>query len=726
MTPLTEEQENSYQNATTCHICGHLLFDDKVRDHDHVTSQYRGAAHSHCNLMYRVCPFIPVVFHNLTNYDAHLFIKELSKYKGRVTIIPKTKEKYLTITKYVTVDGCEKPLQIKFIDSFQFLSTSLDTLSKNLTDSDFINLTQLFQSQHLHLLKSKGVYPYDYMDSWEKYEESELPSKHSFFNNLKMEHISDFDYCHAHSVWNAFNIHSLGEYTDLYLKCDVLLLCDVFENFRNLSLKYYKLDPAHYITSASLSWDAMLLLTSIKLDLIDDIDIYQMLEKGIRGGLVQSSLRHAKANNKYLPEFDDFKPTSYLIYLDCNNLYGYAMTKSLPYSEFRFLNKYEMEKFNILTVPENGDTGFILEVDLEYPENIHDLHSDLPFAPEKFIPPGGKSCKLIASLYDKYNYVLHFAHLKEMLKNGLILKNTHRILSFRQSNFLQKYIDLNTNLRQACTSAFERDFFKLMNNSIFGKTIENRRKQVDVKLITMWNDTDNTTNKQVGAETLIARPNLKNISVFSDDFLAAQFTPEKIVLDRPIYIGFSVLEYAKQHLYKFHYDFIQKTYKQNAKLCYTDTDSLLYLLYTQDIYQDIKNNLAEFDTSNFDLNNPYDIQQMNAKIPGLFKDELGGDVISEFAGLRAKLYSLMSVKTRINKAKGVSKCITKNLTLSQYKDSLFNLKTLKCKMNLIKSIKHVIYSRELNKTVLTSSDDKRQILANKINTLPWGHYKTVF
>lgn len=162
-----------------------------------------------------------------------------------------------------------------------------------------------------------------------------------------MEHISDIEFNHAQMIWKEFNIDSLGEYTVLYLKCDVLLLCDVFENFRNLSLKHYKLDPAYYITSPSLSWDAMLLSTGVQLDLIDDLEMYQMLEKGIRGGLVQCSLRYAKVNNKYLPEFDDFEPSSYLIYLDCNNLYGHAMTKKLPCSEFQFLNENEVKTFNI-------------------------------------------------------------------------------------------------------------------------------------------------------------------------------------------------------------------------------------------------------------------------------------------------------------------------------------------------------------------------------------------
>nr|XP_049699656.1 uncharacterized protein LOC126055254 [Helicoverpa armigera] len=651
MIPLTKKEQTQYNNASTCHICDRLLLDDKVRDHDHVTGKYRGPAHTQCNLMFRVCPFIPVIFHNLSNYDSHLFIKELAKHKGHIKIIPKTKEKYLTITKYIDHDNSNRPVQIKFIDSFQFLSSSLDALSKSLTDKDFLHLsTEMRNDNLIYLLKTKGIYPYDYMNTWKKYEETKLPPKEFFYNTLKMEHITDEEYKHAKTVWDAFKITTIGEYTDLYLKCDVLLLCDIFENFRNISLKYYKLDPAYYVTAPSLSWDAMLLYTQVELDLIDDLEMYQMLEKGIRGGLAQCSLRHAKANNKYLPEFNDLEPSSYLIYLDCNNLYGYAMTKKFPITEFRFLNQKEVNCFDVMSISDESQYGFILEVDLEYPEHVHDFHSDLPFAPEKFIPPGGKTAKLIANLYDKFNYVIHYTHLQECLKNGLVLRKIHRILTFRQEEYLKKYIDLNTSLRQASTTTFEKDFFKLLNNSIFGKTIENKRKQVDIKLATKWVDVDNITNKQHGAEKLICKPNFKSVSVFSENLVAVQLKPEKIFLDRPIYIGFSVLEYAKLHLYQYHYN-MKKKYMNNIRLCYTDTDSLLYLIYTKDIYSDIKNNLKDFDTSNFHLDNPYLIPRINEKVPGLFKDELGGDVITEFTGLRAKLYCLLSSKVQIKKQK---------------------------------------------------------------------------
>lgn len=723
MTPLTIDQELDYQNANICHICNQLLFGDKVRDHDHVTSLFRGAAHSHCNLMHRVCPFIPVVFHNLSGYDSHLFITELAKYEGPIKLIPKSKEKYLSITKVLYLNDSLKPIQIKFIDSFQFLSSSLDSLSKSLSDSDFEHLYHEFNEDmsQCKLLRKKGIYPYDYVDGWSKFDEETLPPKCCFYNSLKMEHITEDDYAHAKLIWKIFDIRTLGEYTDLYLKIDVFLLCDIFEKFRKTSLHYYSLDPVHYVTSPSLSWDAMLFYTGVELELIEDIEIYQMIEKGIRGGLAQCSHRYAKSNNKYLSNYDATKPSSYLIYLDCNNLYGYAMMKMFPISEFKFLTFDEILTFDMTNVDDESSYGFILEVNLKYPDYLHNYHADLPFAAEKMIPPGGKTKKLIANLYDKEHYVIHYIHLKECLKNGLILTKIHRILKFRQTNFLKKYIDLNTELRQKSSTAFEKDFFKLLNNAIFGKTIENKRKQVNVKLVTRWTDNDNKTNKHLEAEKLIAKPNLKNILIFNENFVAIQLNHEKIVLDRPIYIGFTVLEYAKQHLYQFHYSFIKNEYGNRAQLCYTDTDSLLYHIHTDDVFADLLKNISQFDTSNFTSDNPYNIPRVNVKVPGLFKSELGQDLITEFIGLRAKLYYVNTAEQQIKKAKGISKPVTKGLTLKDYKDTLCNKNVLRRKMNLIKSIKHVLYSQQIDKQVLDGNDDKRDILFNHINTLPWGH-----
>lgn len=223
MLQLTEEQQNDYSTSMLCHICKHVLLGDKVRDHDHMTGLYRGAAHSYCNLMFKVCTFIPIIFHNLCGYDLHLFIRELAKYDGSIHIIPKSKEKYITITKSFKSDENDYSVNVKFIDSFQFLNTSLDKLSKSLNVNDFTHTYNYCgSSKQFDLLRRKGVYPYDYMDSFSKYELQYLPFKELFFNSLTKQHISDDDYKHAQKVWNVFNITS----TQIYI-CQVMSYCYV-------------------------------------------------------------------------------------------------------------------------------------------------------------------------------------------------------------------------------------------------------------------------------------------------------------------------------------------------------------------------------------------------------------------------------------------------------------------------------------------------------------------
>ena len=727
MLPLTVQEEISFQNAKKCHICKNKIYSNDVivKDHDHFTGKYMGPAHNSCNLKVTACPYIPIVFHNLSGYDCHLFIKELANGPGRINLIPKNKEKYISFTKFVPLDY-QNVAQLKFIDSFNFLSSSLDNLVKTLDSADFVNLKSFFKDSSFDLVCKKGVYCYDYIDSWERYNETQLPDQSNFFNILTSEYISNEDYNHALTVWDTFKMSTLGDYTDFYLKCDVLLLCDVFEKFRDMSLRYYDLDPCHYISSPSLSWDAMLLYTKIELDLVSDLETYQMLEKGIRGGLVQCSLRYAKANNKYLSTFNDQEPTSYLSYLDCVNLYGYAMMRKLPKGNFRFLNDNEIANFDVTCVSSDSKEGFILEVDLHYPPEIHDAHSDLPFAAENFIPIGSKNTKLIANLYDKCQYIIHYIHLKKCLENGLKLLKIHRILRFDQEEFLKPYITLNTMLRQQAQSEFEKDFFKKQNNSIFGKTIENKRKQVDIKLVNIWKDKFNKTNRLCGAEKYVSSPNFKNLSIISEKLVAIQLQKSKLVLDRPIYIGFTILELAKSHLYNFHYNVMKRIYKNNIQLCYTDTDSLLYLIYTDDFYQDLKTHINYFDTSNFEENNIYDIPNANMKKPGYFKDEMGGEVISEFVGLRAKLYCISSQKSSIKKAKGIKKCVTNNLTLEKYKRALRRDKGLRDDMYVIRSKNHKVFTQKINKLVLSTNDDKRQIISKNYTTLPWGHYNTIF
>lgn len=283
---LSETDKQNFHSAKNCHICdAPFTTDDKrVQDHCHLTGNYRGAAHNSCNLRYQVTRTIPIVFHNL-GYDSHFLINEISSsFDGKVSVIPINNEHYISFTKTVddSTEDYEK-IKFRFIDSFRFMASSLQKLAsylpsdeKKITKREWKSLTV----DQVKLLERKGIYPYDYIDSIEKLNETQLPPKEFFYNKLTDSNISDEEYSFAQNVWKSLNIKSLKEYTEIYLKTDVLLLADVFENFRDSCLKIYKLDPAHYFTAPGFSWDAMLKYTEIRIELISNIDQFLFVEKG--------------------------------------------------------------------------------------------------------------------------------------------------------------------------------------------------------------------------------------------------------------------------------------------------------------------------------------------------------------------------------------------------------------------------------------------------------------
>lgn len=724
-TPIKFDENNAddFRTASVCYICDKPLFGDKVKDHCHLTGRYRGAAHNYCNLKSKVPNFLPVFFHNLAGYDCHLFIKALGETNGHIKIIPKTKENYISFTKFIQISD-DKFFALRFVDTFKFLGTGLDKLVDSMKKENLYHLRSYYpDTTQFNLLSRKGVFPYEYINSWERFKEQTLPSKKQFFSTLTNEEISDKDYLHAKSVWSEFDIQNLGQYTDLYLKTDVLLLTDVFEQFRTTCKRDFDLDPAFYLTAPSLSFDAMLLKTGVELELLSDLSMVRMIQSGIRGGVCMCSQRHAKANNKYMSDYNPQESDSFIVYTDCVNLYGYSMCHAMPHSDFKFLTQNEIDVLNVENVQDDNEIGYFLEVDLEYPKHLHHNHNDLPFCPEKCIPPGGKHSKLIPNLYDKYKYVMHYVHLKKCLKHGLKLRKIHRAISFRQGPFLKNYIDLCTKLRQQAQSTFEQDLYKLFINSNFGKTMENNEKRVNVYLVNQWSDNENTTNKKKTADKLIARPNFHSVSIFSENLVAIQLRPERVILDKPLYIGFSVLEISKAHMYDFHYSVFKPFYKNRLSMCYTDTDSLIYHIETHDFYEDLKEHFMNyFDTSNFSPSNIYNIPLANKKVPGLFKDELGGKIIHEFVGLRSKLYCVKTDESEIKRAKGIKRCCVRDLNVADYKNTLLTGDVVLKKNILFKSIKHDIYTRSVNKVALSRNDDKRLISSSDlISTKAWGH-----
>lgn len=332
MKPLSQEEKNAFNEATFCHICEgkfkQNFSDVRVRDHCHLSGNYRGAAHQYCNLNYQISRTIPLVMHNLSGYDSHLLIRKLGCNKtipGEIKIIPHNTENYISFIKTMNLSG-EKfmnDIKIKFIDSMRFMLASLDSLASSLPhEKKHILKSECIKSGYhsdemFYLLVRKGIFPYEHIDSYEKLEETALPPIEGFYSSLTDSQVSEVDYNHAQKVWNSFGIRTLGEYSDLYLKTDVLLLADVFENFRNMCHTTYSLDAAHYFSAPGLSFDAMLKYTNVCIELFTDPDMLLFIENGIRGGISQVNRRYVKANNIYMgEEYDSSKEPSYLMYLD--------------------------------------------------------------------------------------------------------------------------------------------------------------------------------------------------------------------------------------------------------------------------------------------------------------------------------------------------------------------------------------------------------------------------
>ncbi|KAF4529783.1 hypothetical protein B566_EDAN018051 [Ephemera danica] len=707
---LTPAEELRQSSAVCCYMCEKefTAHDISVRDHCHITGKYRGPAHNSCNILAQNPTFLPVYLHNNSRYDGHFMIQQLGEFKDiKVTALPLTSENLISFS-IKPKDGIE----IRFVDTFRFMSTSLESLANNFPSDKFVSVEKTFGTENLDLLRRKGVFCYDYINEPNRLNETELPPRTAFKSLLYEEECSQSDYEHAMKVWERLECKTLREYSIHYNILDVCILRDVFEAFRGVCLDAYHLDPCWYYTAPGLAWDAALRYTKINLDLIEDPEMLFMIEQGIRGGVAQVVKRRADANNPYLTPKTDKQ--DHIMYLDANNLYGWAMSQRLPTGGFEFVDVASSPHIdipNLETMDLDGAKGYIFEVDVTYPEGLHNPHKDLPFLPEAALPPGGKHRKLLTTLYDKKNYIFHFRALKQVVQHGLIVTKIHKVLQFNQTAWLAPYIDLNTMMRTNAKNDFEKDFFKLMNNAVYGKTMENVRNRVNLEIVT----------EKPRLRKMIRSPFFQSRVIYNENLCAVRSQRKKVVMNKPIYVGMSILDISKVLMYEFHYDKMKPIFGDSLSLLYMDTDSYIYHITGQDFYRVMQDNLSEFDTSNYPEDHPC-FSLENKKVIGKFKDECGGVPIEIFIGLRPKMYAYSYGGNECKRAKGVKTyAVTKKMELQHYETCLNSGEKLRITSRQIMSIKHNIFTVEQNKIALSSDDNKRYILANNVDTLPHGH-----
>lgn len=731
---VLDESRTNRINKVNTHI---------VRDHCHLTGQFRGYACNSCNLNAKQSKYIPVFFHNLKGYDAHLLMKymghlDLNGENSRdsrdrkIKVIATNQEKYISFTLMNTY---------RFVDSCAHIPASLEDLTISLKKSghDKFIMTKRYFGENYTLFLEKGVYPYNYCKSLEDYNRTKLINQADFYDKMTNQPCSNSDYSHYKNVYNKM-CSNFKDYTLLYNISDVLLLSDIYENHVNMCMQYYKLDPSHSYTSPGYSWSAFLSQKQHKIELLSDINMDLDFRSILRGGVSVISHRFAQANNKYMTNYNPKKESSFIIPTDCVNLYGFCMAQKLPYADYHYEENLDLDYWMdvIKNSNETDSIGYVLFVDLDYPDNLHELHNDYPLCAEnldvnkfekssyqkglieKFnIKPLNNNRKLCPNLCNKKNYGCYINNLKYYLEKGLVLKEVHKVISFKQDYIMKSYIDFNTSKRAAATNDVSKNLFKLMVNSAYGKSMESKRNRLNFNIFTT-SDNSKTLNKYFN------KPTYESSVIFNENCIGVKCKTESVKLDTPLAIGAIVLEHSKLCMYKFHYDVIKKLYGDRATLIATDTDSLKYHIKTEDFYADIKNNNLQdyFDFSGFDKTHSlYSVK--NKKVPGKFADESNGKPIISFCGLRAKLYSELSENSNKNVGKGIKRyLLKKDITHSDYKRCLFNSVTMSHKMNGFKSKLHEISSICQEKVSLCPYDDKRWICENGIHTYALGHYKT--
>lgn len=728
-----------------CKICGKELDKKMDLDHDHSIAQnqlspdadpsepfygnVRGYTHPVCNRMCKEKYIFPIFFHNAMSYDIHILVLALSKLGRRIDIIPKTSEKYSSISWKIRIDRYIN-LTIRVVDSFQFLSSSLSSLMNSLHSFPYFEkfLKDSYSNYNFDSnIFKKQLMCYEKFSSYEALYETDFPPINEFFSSLTLELPSEEDYLYALNLYKALNMKNLLDYVMFYLKIDIICLIEVFMQFRNLVYHHYKIDPSHFFGLPGFTFNCALSYTNKTLELLPDVDYVNFVEKSIRGGICQGNYQFLESNSRLLKNgVDPLKGEErQIVFLDTVSLYSYVMSYfPLPEGGYRWGTKEELNElqFNITKMANDENYGYLVMSDIKCPPSIHDRIKSFPLLPEHKVMKNSKYSKLVSTLFDKKDYVCNAKLLSLACQLGFEITKVKKAIVFRHSYWLKPYIDLNTALRaNSSLPKFYINIFKSLSNVLYGKFQQRKFNYRNFYLLTGENLKENSTIKKFHKK--VSNPRLKNVVIFNENLVGIELGRKSIEFDAPSIISSTILDCSKYHMYYLYYFQLTPLIK-DIELNYIDTDSLA-LLIRDEMMHIYKENSHLFDTSMFNANNKYGVKPQNAKVSGLLKDEFGERIISKFIYLSSKLYTVLvdgeDESKAIKKAKGITKSVIKRLTFKDYFKSLTEKQGQMIEQQRIISKKHEIFTVKQNRLGLKLYCDKRHFF-DDYSSLPYGHY----
>jgi hypothetical protein len=732
MTALTAEQKEKITNAKVCEKCykpftiggAHA----KVVDHNHYTGAFRYVLCNACNLQLKMARKVVCIGHNASNYDQFFLLKAIAKqYKkasDKMTIIPKTREKFKSFTFN----------KLRFIDSYSFLQGSLDKIVKNLSENDFDIFNEVFDEdwQRQLLKNSKQVFPYEYVSSIEKLQETQLPPYEQWYSTLREENVSRSDYEQALHIFQKFGCTSIADFLQLYVICDVLLLACCMQRFRSVNYAIFQLDCLRFISAPSYYFSACLKMSEVRFQLFDSPDMYLMVEKGIRGGLSQVFARTILPNNPYVKDYDHTKPCSYGLLLDQNALYPSAQWKyKMPLQNFRWLSQDEIQNLDVYGIDVTADNGYIFHLDLAYPDEIKEKTKNFPLCPtnvhidigmlsnyqkllleELQLKLPSKNKKLAATQLDKDDLVISAVPLLVYLRLGMKIKKIHRVLSFEQTFWLQKWVEMNTKLRKEAKTEFESFTIKTALNSTFGSFLMSKRKQRKVRLV--------STEKQL--RRYVIQPNYQGFTILNDEISIVEASPLQIKFDRPYVLGFCTLEYARAIVYEYYYFTLKPVFQDRLTLAYVDTDSYIVHIVSENVYKELEKLQDSLDTSNYPTNHFLYSAQNKGKLLCV-KDELAGRIMQQGYFIKSKCYTIVTQDGDRKKLKGVTKTATqKRIHVQDYRECVLgdDTKCIYTHQMRFENKNFILYTTKSNRMALNSFDDK-SVYLNATTLVPHGY-----